>query len=51
MTQFAEKIRTRLISQLIKGIARVFQRFPRYFSGTAISTSTVPSLPVFFKNS
>ena len=51
MTQFAEKIRTRLISQMIKGIARVLQRFPRYFSGTAISTSAVPSLSVFFKNS
>ena len=51
MTQFAEKTRTRLISQLIKGFARVLQKFPRYFSGTANSTSTVPSLPVFFQNS
>ena len=50
MTKVADEVRIRLTSQLIKGIKRVFQKLPRYFNGAAISTSTVPLLPVLFVN-
>ena len=36
----------RLISQLIKGISRVLQNLVKYFNGTIISTSFVPSATV-----
>ena len=38
--------RTRLISQLINGISRVFQKVLKYFNITIISTFFVPSSPV-----
>ena len=41
MTQFADIVRTRLISQLVKDISRVIQNLPKHFNGTTISTSTV----------
>ena len=38
----------RLISQLINDISRVFQKLPKYFNGTDISTSFVlPSAGAF----
>ena len=38
--------RTRLISQLINGISRVFQKVLKYFNITIISTFFVPSSPI-----
>ena len=38
VTQSAEEVRMRLISQLIKGISRVLQRLLKYFNDTVIST-------------
>ena len=32
------QVKTRLISQLIKDISRVLQKFPNYFNSTIIST-------------
>ena len=46
MTQFGEQVRIRVISQFIKGISGVLQNFPRCFSGTTISTSTLQSWPL-----
>ena len=39
--QFSDQVKIRLISQLIKGISRVFHKFHKYFNGTAILTSFV----------
>ena len=36
----------RLISQLINGISRVLQKFLKYFNGSIICTTFVPSSPV-----
>ena len=44
--QFVDQVRIKLISQLINGISRVLQKLLRYFNGTIISTSFVPSFPV-----
>ena len=41
MTQFADQVSIRFISQLIKGISRVLQQVLKYFKGTAILTSFV----------
>ena len=48
MSQFADQVRKRLISKLIRGILRVLGKVSRYFNGKAISTSKVTSLPVPF---
>ena len=50
MTQFADQINIRLNSELISGISRALPKLHRYFNGTAISTSTVPSLSALFLN-
>ena len=44
--QFADKVRIRLISQLINGISRVLQKLLKCFNGTIILTSFVPLLPI-----
>ena len=41
MTQVADHVRIRLISQLSKGISKVLQKLLKYFNGTAILTSFV----------
>ena len=41
MTQFADQVKIRLISKLIKGISRVPQKSLKYFNGTAILTPFV----------
>ena len=48
--QFSDQFRSRVISQLCKGIARVFQKLLRYFNGTIISTFFVPLFPVWSVN-
>ena len=45
-TNLLEQVRIRLISQLINGISRVFQKLLKYFNDTIVSTSFVPSSPV-----
>ena len=50
MTKFAGQVRIRLISQLIKGISRFFQKLLEYFNDTCISTFTVLALLVLFMN-
>ena len=48
ITQVDDHVKMRLISQLIGGISRVFQKFLKYFNGTIISASFVlPSAGVF----
>ena len=44
ITQFLDPVKISSISQLIKGISRVLQKLLRYFSGTIISTSTLPAI-------
>ena len=44
ITQFADHVKINSTSQLIKGISRVLQKLLRYFSGTIISTSTLPAI-------
>ena len=44
MTQFAGQSKMSSISQLTKGILRALQKLLRYFSGTIISTSTLPGI-------
>ena len=51
ITRFLDQVRIRLISQLIKGISRVFQKLLTYFNGTNISkifTQLAPVTPVIF---
>ena len=50
ITQFADQIRIRLISQLNKGVSRVFQNLPRYLNGKATPISKILSSPVLFVN-
>ena len=61
ISQFSYQFRSRLISQLIKGISSVLQKLLRYCNGTIISTFTAwkvskygvisgPYLPVFGLN-
>ena len=50
ITQFADQIRIRLISQLNKGVSRVFQNLPRYLNGKATPTSKILSSSVLFVN-
>ena len=40
MTQCAYYFNKRLISQLVSGIARVLEKLPRCFNGTALSKAT-----------
>ena len=44
ITQLADQLKTKDTSQLINGISSVLQKLLRYFNGTAISASFVPSL-------
>ena len=50
MTGFADQVRIRLISHLLKGISRVFHKLLSCFNGKAIFTFVVPALLVLFKN-
>ena len=45
-TRLDDHVKIRLTSQLIKGISKVLQKLLKYFNGTIISTSFVPSFPV-----
>ena len=44
ITQLADQLKTKDTSQLINGMLSVLQKLLRYFNGTAISASFVPSL-------
>ena len=46
--QFADHVRIRLISKLIKSISRVFQKLHKYFNGTAILALIIAALLIFF---
>ena len=46
--QFFDQVEIRLISQLITGISSFLQKLLRYFNGTMILTTIVPSCPVCF---
>ena len=48
MTQVDDHVRMRLVSQVIKGISKVFQKLIKYFNGTAILTSFVLPAARFF---
>ena len=50
ITQFADQVRIRLISQLIKGISRVLEKLFKYFSGTVIFVFIIPWPLVLFRN-
>ena len=50
ITNFADQVRIRLISLLIKGISKVLHKLVNYFNGTAIFAFIIPSSLVFFKN-
>ena len=50
MTQFADQVRIRLISQLIKSISIFLQKLLKYFKSTATSAFTIPSLVVLSNN-
>ena len=41
IAQFAEQLKIKDTSQLINGISNVFQKLPKYFTGTTISTSFI----------
>ena len=44
--QLDDHVKIRLTSQLIKGISKVLEKLLKYFNGTNISTSFVPSFSV-----
>ena len=46
--KFVNKIRIRLISQLISGISRVLQKLTGYFNSTINFVSSFPLCPVIF---
>ena len=46
ITQFAEQVRMRSMSQLINSISRVLQKLPEYFNGNITWTAFAPSFPV-----
>ena len=50
IAQLADQVKIMLISQLIRDMSRTTEKLLKYFSDTAISTSTVPVSPVLFKN-
>ena len=43
-----DQFRSRLISQLIKGISKVLQKLFRCFNGTIVLTFFIPLLPAIF---
>ena len=43
-----DQVRSRLISQLIKGISKVLQKLFRCFNGTIVLTFFIPLLPAIF---
>ena len=45
---FATDTVSRVVSQFISGISRVFHKLLTYFNGTIIYTSTVPAFPGLF---
>ena len=47
-TQFLDQFRSRLISQLIKGISKIYQTSLRYFNGAIILTFFLSSLASYF---
>ena len=48
ITHILDQVKSRLISQIINGNSRVFQKLLKYFNGTAILTSYVlPTVRVF----
>ena len=49
ITQFADQVTIRLISQLIKSISRVLQKLLNYFNGTANFSSIMRTLLVLSK--
>ena len=46
ITLFADQVKIRLTSQLIKGVSRVLQKLFKYFNGTMILTSCVKILTI-----
>ena len=50
MTQFAEQVRIRLISQLIKGISRVLQKLPKYFNDNHFHIYSTNITRIVFKS-
>ena len=46
ITQFADQVKMRIISQLINCILRVLQKLLKYFNGTIILTAFVPLFPI-----
>ena len=46
-TRFADQVKIRLTSKLIKGISRVIQKLLTYFNGTAIFASIIPVVLLF----
>ena len=44
ITQLSDQLKVKDTSQLINGISSVFQKLPKCFNGTAITTFFVPSL-------
>ena len=44
ITQVADQLKAKGISQLTNGIFRLFQKLLKFLNGTAISTSSVPLL-------
>ena len=47
MKQIEDHFKIRLISHSISGISKVIQTSIRYFNGTIISTSFVPSIAIW----
>ena len=50
MTDTADLVRIRPISQLIRDISRVLQKLLKSFDGTVITAPVMPSLLVLFNN-
>ena len=50
ITEFADQIRVKLTSQLIKDISKVLQKLPKYFNDTSISTFIELAALLLFKN-
>ena len=48
MTQFADEVRSRIVSQFLSDISRILLNLLKYFNDTVISTFRVPALPVLF---
>ena len=46
ITQFADQVKIRLISQLINDISRFLQKLLKFFNGTIILTAFVTLFPV-----